>query len=127
MTEAALLVAMADRQNANGTFVFMLNIGMVIFIFYFLLIRPQRKEQERHQQMITAIKKGDEIVTSGGIIGKVTGIADDVATVEVAQNVRKLTTEMRWYSSIGSALGAARSKGKPVVWIQALGDLDGFL
>jgi hypothetical protein len=52
VTEAALMVIMAPRQGANGTFVFMLNIVMVIAIFYFLLIRPQRKEQQRHEKMI---------------------------------------------------------------------------
>ncbi len=71
MAEALLAVAMAPRQGANGTFVFFLNMTAVVLIFYFLLIRPQRKEQERQKEMIAAIGKGDEIVTSGGIIGTV--------------------------------------------------------
>ncbi len=46
---------------------------------------------------------------------------------EVAKNVRKLTKELRWHKSLSSALASGRRQGKPVVWIQALGDLDGFL
>ena len=46
---------------------------------------------------------------------------------EVATNVKRLTTELRWHKNLSSALAAGRSKGKPVVWIQALGDLKGFL
>lgn len=51
--------------------VFFVQMAAFIAIFYFLLIRPQKKEQERHKQMLEAIKKGDEVVTSGGIVGKV--------------------------------------------------------
>jgi preprotein translocase subunit YajC len=71
LTEALLAVVMAPRQGANGTFVFFLNMTAVVLIFYFLLIRPQRKEQVRQKEMIAAIGKGDEVVTSGGIIGTV--------------------------------------------------------
>lgn len=71
MAEALLAVVMAPRQGANGTFVFVLNMAAVVLIFYFLLIRPQRKEQNRQKEMIASIGKGDEVVTSGGIIGTV--------------------------------------------------------
>lgn len=71
MDEALLAVVMAPRQGANGTFVFFLNMAAVVLIFYFLLIRPQRKEQDRQKKMIASIGKGDEVVTSGGIIGTV--------------------------------------------------------
>ncbi len=46
---------------------------------------------------------------------------------EVAQNVRKLTKELHWHKTLASALAAGRTKGRPVLWIQALGDIDGFL
>ena len=50
-----------------------------------------------------------------------------VPGTEVAKNVKRLTTELRWHKSLSGALAEGRSKGKPVVWIQALGDLKGFL
>ncbi len=77
MVEALLAVVMAPRQGASGTFVFFLNMTAVVLIFYFLLIRPQRKERERQKEMIAAIAKGDEIVTNGGIIGTVIRAEED--------------------------------------------------
>ena len=62
--------------------------GAAFLLMYALLIHPQRKQQKEHQQMLQAIEKGDSVVTSGGIHGKVTGIADDVITVEIAERVR---------------------------------------
>ena len=92
MTDTALLIAMAPREGANGTFVFFLNVTMVIMIFYFLLIRPQRKEQERHEQMISSLEKGDEVVTAGGIVGTVIRVEDRTFIIKTAQDT-KLTVE----------------------------------
>ena len=60
----------------------------IFVIFYFLLIRPQQKQQKKVTQMLAAVRKGDQVVTRGGIYGKVVGIADNVLTVEIAQNVQ---------------------------------------
>jgi preprotein translocase subunit YajC len=57
-------------------------------IFYFLLIRPQQKKAKEHQKMLDAIKKGDEIVTTGGLIGKVTAVTGRTVTLEVSEKVR---------------------------------------
>ncbi|MBW1721817.1 MAG: preprotein translocase subunit YajC [Deltaproteobacteria bacterium] len=57
-------------------------------IFYFLLIRPQQKKAKEHRAMLSALKKGDRVVSSGGLHGVVTGLADDVVTVEIAPKVR---------------------------------------
>lgn len=68
-----------------------LNIGMFVvlfLIFYFLLIRPQQKRAKEHKQMLSGIQKGDNVVTNGGIYGRVTSINDDTVMVEVADNVR---------------------------------------
>jgi len=61
---------------------------LMFVIFYFLLIRPQQKKAKQHKQMLSAIKKGDRIVSSGGLHGVITGITDDVVTVEIAPKVR---------------------------------------
>jgi preprotein translocase subunit YajC len=61
---------------------------LIFVIFYFLLIRPQQKRAREHQQSIAAVKKGDEVVTGGGIRGKVTKVTDDEAEIEIAQGVR---------------------------------------
>ncbi|HWO42106.1 MAG TPA: preprotein translocase subunit YajC [Candidatus Eisenbacteria bacterium] len=61
---------------------------LVFVIFYFLLIRPQQKKTKEHQQMLSRLKKNDEVMTAGGIYGKVTNLTDTVVTLEVAPNVR---------------------------------------
>jgi preprotein translocase subunit YajC len=61
---------------------------LVFIIFYFLLIRPQQKKVKDHREMLGKLKKNDEVVTSGGIYGKVVGLSDTVVTLEVAPNVR---------------------------------------
>ncbi len=60
---------------------------VIFLIFYFLLIRPQQKKQKQHQEFLKALKKGDEVITSGGIIGRITAISDNIVSLEVAPNV----------------------------------------
>ena len=62
-------------------------IGMIV-IFYFLLIRPQQKRAKEHRKMVEAIGKGDEVVTNGGILGKVIDVSEQYMTVEIADNVQ---------------------------------------
>ena len=61
---------------------------LIFVIMYFLVIRPQQKKAKDHQEMLTKLKKNDEVMTSGGIYGKVVALADNVVTLEVAPNVR---------------------------------------
>lgn len=64
-------------------------IGILFFIFYFFLIRPQQKRIKQHQDMIKSLQKGSKVITSGGIIGTIIKFdGDDVAVVEIAQGVR---------------------------------------
>lgn len=62
---------------------------LVIFaIFYFLMIRPQQKQQKKHREMLSAMRKGDKVITRGGMHGTIYGIADNIVTLEVAENVK---------------------------------------
>jgi len=91
--EALLAVQFAaPREGANGTIIFFLNIILIVFIFYFLLIRPQRKEEKRRQEMIQNIKTGDEVVTSGGIVGEVIHADTDRLIIRTAGE-SKITVE----------------------------------
>ncbi|HSL69303.1 MAG TPA: preprotein translocase subunit YajC [Longimicrobiales bacterium] len=63
-------------------------IAAFISIFYFLLLRPQRKIQQQHREMLAALKKGDEVMTDGGIIGQIVHLAEDRATIKTAENTR---------------------------------------
>lgn len=60
----------------------------IILIFYFLLIRPQKKRQDEHQKMIGELKKGDDVVTAGGLIGQIADVRDDHFVLKIADNVR---------------------------------------
>jgi preprotein translocase subunit YajC len=61
---------------------------LMFVIFYFLLIRPQQKKQKEHKKMIADLQRGDEVVTVGGLLGKITAITDKTVTIEVADKVR---------------------------------------
>jgi len=61
--------------------------GGFILIFYFILIRPQQKRAKEHRNLVARLAKGDEIVTTGGLLGKVVEVGDDFLTVELADNV----------------------------------------
>lgn len=63
-------------------------LAVFIAIFYFLLIRPQMKRQKEHRKLVEALAKGDEVVTSGGVLGKITEVSDAFVTLEVANQVQ---------------------------------------
>ena len=65
----------------------LLMLGLFFIVFYFLLIRPQQKRAKEHASMVSSLSVGDEIVTSGGLLGKLTRVSDDFVTVEVADGV----------------------------------------
>ncbi len=73
------------QGSALGAFVPLI---LMFAIFYFLLIRPQQKKSKQHREMIASLKKGDRVVSSGGLHGTITGISDDVVTMEIAPKVR---------------------------------------
>jgi preprotein translocase subunit YajC len=77
-----------DAPQGGGGFAALVPIILMFVIFYFLLIRPQQKKAKSHQEMINNLKKGDRVITSGGIYGRITNIDDQTATVEIADKVR---------------------------------------
>lgn len=60
---------------------------LIFFVFYFLIIRPQQNKVKEHAAMVNAVKKGDEVVTQGGLIGKVLKVSDDEVTIDFGDNV----------------------------------------
>jgi preprotein translocase subunit YajC len=83
--QAGLLAAAGGGQS------FMLQLlplVLIFVVFYFLLIRPQQQRMKAHKELIANLRRGDVVVTGGGLIGKITRVADDEATVELAENVR---------------------------------------
>ena len=66
----------------------LLPLVLIFVIFYFLLIRPQQKRAKEHRQMLDSIKKGDKVVTSGGIYGVVESVGTNTVTLKIAENVK---------------------------------------
>ena len=86
-----LAMAPASGDAAGGSGALWANFAtlpIIIGIFYFLVIRPQQQKAKQHQTMLDALKKGDEVLTSGGIYGKIHSVTDQVVTLEIAPNVR---------------------------------------
>ena len=86
------LIPSAFAQAAGGTqpnaFVQLLPLVLIFVVFYFLLIRPQAKRAKEHKAMVAALAAGDEVVTSGGILGRVIEAGEQFLTVEIADGVR---------------------------------------
>jgi len=74
--------------QGGGGFEAFIPIILMFVIFYFLLIRPQQKKAKEHRDMLGNLKKGDRIITSGGIHGRITGLDEQAATIEIAEKVR---------------------------------------
>jgi preprotein translocase subunit YajC len=86
--EAWAQPAAPQPPGAGGFLASLLPFVVIVVLFYFLLIAPQRKQQKQHKAMLEALKKGDRVMTSGGILGTVANIHKDVVTLQVADHVK---------------------------------------
>lgn len=86
---AAPIAALAQAAPGGGSPLATLVPFIFMFvIMYFLIFRPQAKRQKQHQQFLAELKRGDQVITSGGILGSVEGITDQYVTLEIASGVR---------------------------------------
>ena len=86
-----MMMQAAPASAPSGTTSVLVGIGpwlLIFVIFYVLMIRPQQQRVKQHQAAINAVKKGDDVITGGGIRGRVTKVSDDEAEVEIAQGVK---------------------------------------
>ncbi|RIX32250.1 preprotein translocase subunit YajC [Sphingomonas edaphi] len=93
MITTLLLAAAAAPSAGTSFFIQTIPLVLVFVIFWFLMIRPQQKRMREHQAQIAAVKKGDRVVTGGGLIGKVTRVTDTEVEVELAQGVRVMAVK----------------------------------
>ena len=111
MTLASFPTVLAQAASGSGS-MNILFFGALFAIMYFVLIRPQQKQAKEQQTLIAALKKGDDVITSSGILGKVFAVDEKVITVEIARDVKvrmlkssvqgKVTVEPRTEKSEGS-------------------------
>ncbi|WP_321503828.1 preprotein translocase subunit YajC [Breoghania sp.] len=101
--------AYAQTAGSSGVNEMMLNILPFVLIFavmYFMIIRPQRQRVKQHQEMVNALRRGDVVVTTGGIVGKVVKVLDDAeAQIEIADGVK--------VRIVRAMISDVRSKGEP--------------
>jgi preprotein translocase subunit YajC len=86
-----MFISPAYAQSAGGGFGGMeslLPLVLIFVVFYFLLIRPQQKKQKTHREMLEALRRGDRIVTAGGIVGTITKASETELTVEIAEGIK---------------------------------------
>ncbi|MDO5611838.1 MAG: preprotein translocase subunit YajC [Paracoccus sp. (in: a-proteobacteria)] len=78
----------AGQGGAGAAFAQFIPLILIFVIMYFLMIRPQQKRLREHRDMVATLKKGDQVVTAGGLVGKVTSVRDDELEVEIATGVK---------------------------------------
>ena len=103
-------------QNLPPAFVQLFPFILIIVVMYVLVIRPQSRRAREHRQMISALRRGDTVVTGGGLIGKIARVSDDEALVELAENVRVRVLK--------STISEVRSKTEPVPTADASDDVE---
>ena len=104
------LIGMAQQGGGGGGMVStIVMFALIIVIFYFMILRPQQKRAKEREQLLTSIKKGDKVITIGGIHGIIVGLEDKTVLVQIADNV-KVKYEK---SSIGSITRSAEGEEKP--------------
>jgi preprotein translocase subunit YajC len=83
-------ISSAHAQDAaqTGGLMSFLPLIVIFIIFYFLLIRPQMKRAKEHKQLVSQLSNGDEVVTNGGLLGRITNVGESFITVELADNVK---------------------------------------
>ena len=111
MTGIAFAQTGATPQAGAGLASF-IPLILIFVVFYFLLIRPQQKKTKEHQEFLTGLKKGDEVVTSAGIHGRITGLTDVIATLEIADGVRIKINRVSIQSSAAEARKQAEAPAK---------------
>jgi preprotein translocase subunit YajC len=84
----AYAMAGGAEQQTGGGMEGIIMLVIMFAIFYLLLIRPQQKRAKQHKELVENLKSGDQVVTAGGIHGKIVAVQDDIITLEIASNVR---------------------------------------
>ena len=97
----------AAGGDANSMLMSLLPFALIFVIMYFLILRPQQKKMRDHQDLVKNIRRGDTVVTSGGLVGKVTKVVDDdQVEIEIADGVR--------VRQLRQMISDVRAKGEPV-------------
>jgi preprotein translocase subunit YajC len=101
------MTVFAQAGGGSEMLISLLPFALIFVIMYFLILRPQQKRVKQHQEMVSSLRRGDTVVTSGGLVGKITKVVDDAEVeLQVADGIR--VRQMR------SMVTEVRAKGEPV-------------
>jgi preprotein translocase subunit YajC len=102
-----MLMTIFAQAGSSDMLISLLPFALIFVIMYFLILRPQQKRVKQHQEMVTSLRRGDTVVTSGGLVGKITKVVDDAEVeLQLADGIR--VRQMR------SMVSEVRAKGEPV-------------
>ena len=97
-------LVLAQATDTVGSLMGMAPIILMFVVLYFLMIRPQMKRQKEHKALLAALAKGDEVISAGGLLGKVTKVSDNYVTIEVAELADKPIEIMMQKASVSAVL-----------------------
>ncbi len=83
-----IVSAYAQDASSQGGLLSFLPLILIFAVFYFMLIRPQMKRTKEHKKLVSELSKGDEVVTNGGLLGKITDVSESFVTLELADNIK---------------------------------------
>jgi len=109
MTECLLLIGTTPgAEGQTSAIVSMIPFLLILVIFYFVLIRPQQKQLQKHRQFLDSLKKGDEVITDSGMFGTVIGVNDDSVVLRIADNVKVKFLKAKVSGRVGESAVAER-------------------
>jgi preprotein translocase subunit YajC len=112
MFDVAVAMAQDGAPQGGGGFISFVPLILIFVVFYFLLIRPQQKRAKEHQLFLGSLKKGDMVVTNGGLYGEITGLTDTVVTLEIAEKIRVKVSRQHILGPASSVSAEGGSQGK---------------
>jgi preprotein translocase subunit YajC len=109
----ALCLLLGTRPDAGAppAASYLFPILAIVFIYYFVLIRPQQKESQRHRKLLDSLKKGDEVVTDSGLVGTVVAVQDDFVVLKAGENVKLKFLKSKIWNRVSSSGDASAKNG----------------
>jgi len=110
----ALCLLLGARPDAGAppAASYLFPILAIVFIYYFVLIRPQQKESQRHRKLLDSLKKGDEVVTDSGLVGTVVAVQDDFVVLKAGENVKLKFLKSKIWNRVSATASSATKDAK---------------
>lgn len=110
-----MLILAVGTTPASGAaqpsaFSYLVPLLAILFIYYFILLRPQQKESQRHKKLLESLKKGDEVITDSGLVGTVVAVQDEFVVLKAGENTKLKFLKSKVWSRL-SSLEAAKDAG----------------